>query len=93
MMDTASTLCLTSYNSGSMGIDKQTFISLLSWFSDILCIHDKYVMELIKINVFYLCIILHIFFSFLLETCIFKKKIYLNKFKLHHLYMYLYLCA
>ena len=32
------------------------------------------------------------FFYFLLETCIFKK-IYLNKFKLHHLYMYLYLCV
>ena len=45
MMDTASTLCLTNYNSGGMGIDKQNFISLLSWFSDILCIHDKYVMQ------------------------------------------------
>ena len=32
------------------------------------------------------------FFFFLLETCIFKK-IYLNKFKLHHVYMYLYLCV
>ena len=33
------------------------------------------------------------FFSFLLETCIFKKQIYLNKFKLHHLYMHLCLCV
>ena len=45
MMDAASTLCLTSYNSGGMGIDKQNFISLLSLFSDILCIQKHFLLD------------------------------------------------
>ena len=53
--------------------------------------NDKYVMKRVMISVAYLCIILHICFSF-------KKPIYsryLNKFKLHHLYvwMYVYICV
>jgi len=43
-------------------------------------------------SMFSICTDFAYFFSFLLETCIFQK-IYLNKFKLHHLYMYLYLCV
>ena len=44
------------------------------------------------INVAYLCIILHIFhFSFFFCKTIYSK--YLNRLKLHHLYMYLYLCV
>ena len=45
MMDTASNLCLTSYNSWGMGIDKQNFISLLSLFSDILCIQEHFLLD------------------------------------------------
>ena len=43
------------------------------------------------INGVYLRIILHIFlFS---AGKLYFQKLYLNKFKLHHLYMYLYLCV
>ena len=45
MMDVPSTLCLTSYNSGGMGIEKQNFISLLSLFSDILCIQEHFLLD------------------------------------------------
>ena len=45
MTDAASTLCLTSYNSGGMGMDKQNFISLLSLFSVILWIQEHFLLD------------------------------------------------
>ena len=42
---------------------------------------------------FYLCIILHIFFSFLLETCIFKKKFILTNFNYTiYICIYIFVC-
>ena len=45
------------------------------------------------INVAYLCIILHIFFSFLLETCIFKTNLFKQILTTPFIYVFISLCV
>ena len=39
------TVCVTSYNSGGLGLDRQNFIKTLNIFSDILCIQKHFLLD------------------------------------------------
>ena len=39
------TVCVTSYNSGGLGLDRQNFIKTLNIFSDILCIQEHFLLD------------------------------------------------
>ena len=44
-METNTTsICVTSYNSGGMGLDKQNFIKTLTLFSDVLCLQEHFLL-------------------------------------------------
>ena len=43
--NTNKTLCVTSYNSGGLGLDRQHFIKTLLLFSDILCIQEHFLLD------------------------------------------------
>ena len=43
--DLTNTVCVTSYNSGGMGLDKQNYINSLTLFSDILCIQEHFLLD------------------------------------------------
>ena len=45
MDDSTKTVCVTSYNSGDMGLDKQNYIKSLTLFSDILCIQEHFLLD------------------------------------------------
>ena len=45
MDDSTKTVCVTSYNSGGMGLDKQNYIKSLTLFSDILCIQEHFLLD------------------------------------------------
>ena len=38
-------ICVSSYNSGGMGLDKQSYIKTLCLFSDILCIQEHFLLD------------------------------------------------
>ena len=44
-MDNTNQLCVSSYNSGGFGLDKQEFISHLQLFSDIVCVQEHFVLN------------------------------------------------
>ena len=45
-MDNANNIiCVTSYNSGGMGLDRQQYIRKLQLFSDILCIQEHFLLD------------------------------------------------
>jgi hypothetical protein len=39
------TICVTSYNSGGLGVDRQNYIKTLLLFSDILCIQEHFLLD------------------------------------------------
>ncbi len=39
------TVCVTSYNSGGLALDRQNFIKTLNIFSDILCIQEHFLLD------------------------------------------------
>ena len=45
-METNTTsICVNSYNSGGMGLDKQNFIKTLTLFSDVLCLQEHFLLD------------------------------------------------
>ena len=44
-LNNVSNICVTSYNSGGMGIDRQNFIKTLTLFSDILCVQEHFLLD------------------------------------------------
>ena len=45
MENTNNIICVTSYNSGGMGLDRQQYIRKLQLFSDILCIQEYFLLD------------------------------------------------
>ena len=45
-METNTTsICVTSYNSGGMGLDKQNFVKALTLFSEVLCLQEHFLLD------------------------------------------------
>ena len=38
-------ICVTSYNSGGMGIEKQKYLQTLQLFSDIICVQETFLLD------------------------------------------------
>ena len=45
MDPSTSNVCVTSYNSGGMGVDKQNYIKTLLLFSDVLCLQEHFLLD------------------------------------------------
>ena len=45
MANQTQAFCVTSYNSGGMGLDRQNFINSLTLFSDIICIQEHFLLD------------------------------------------------
>ena len=45
MDNTNYNICVTSYNSGGMGLDRQQYIKTLQLFSDVLCIQEHFLLD------------------------------------------------
>ena len=45
LTNNTNSICVTSYNSGGMGIDKQNYIKTLQLFSDIICVQEHFLLD------------------------------------------------
>ena len=45
MANQTQAFCVTSYNSGGMGLDRQNFINSLTLFSDIICVQEHFLLD------------------------------------------------
>ena len=45
MDSNANVICVTSFNSGGMGLDRQQYIKSLQLFSDIICIQEHFLLD------------------------------------------------